>query len=228
MKKIVCAIVIMLTGITLVACGSKSEIKESLNSNIIEIRNNLYAGADDSFYATFCSGEREEPYGLDGKINNKVDFGIVTISKKDNTKLTDEEYLFTIVINGESHSGTLTKSPYDNTYSADIGIQVDNNAEIKLSTDLDGVVFDQVLYNESKDFTVSQSNAIDMACEELEDVLKALKKSDLKYEAMVKILKDYSGETNRYFWYVGLVAEDGTTAGILIDCNSGEIISKKV
>ena len=47
-------------------------------------------------------------------------------------------------------------------------------------------------------------------------------------EAMVKILKDYSGTTNRYFWYVGVVGGNGEAFGVLLDTMTGEVVSKKV
>ena len=45
----------------------------------------------------------------------------------------------------------------------------------------------------------------------------------------MKILKDHSdSELKTYYWYIGVVATNGETLGILIDANSGEIIAKNV
>jgi len=230
MKKILCLMFVAIVGIGLVACNNKTkEMVYCLENHIIEKRNNIYSASDDSYFATFCSGERENDYALDGVVNEKVPFGIVTFSKNDNSVMTKDCYNFDIEINGELKSGKLEKSPYDNTYSADIEMQVDDNAEIKLVVDVDGYAFEQVLYNESKNFKISQTDAIEIAGNELKDCISQIKEKNGKTgEAMVKILKDFSGETNRYFWYVGFVSVEGTTCGILIDTNSGDIVSKKL
>lgn len=228
MKKIVCGLV-LLCGLLFMGCDSNKKSVDMINDHIIEVRNNIYMGSDDTFYATFCSGEREEPYDLDGVVNQMVPFGIVTFSRNDNARLTNDEYMFTITINGEATSGTLTKSPYDNTYSADIEKAVDDDAEISLEINVNGTPFSQTLFNESKNFGVSKEDAINIAGKELSSALSEMKSADGKTaEAMIKILKDYSGETNRYFWYVGVVGADGKTAGVLIDANTGEVVSVKV
>ena len=227
MKKVICAL-LLCCSLLFVGCGNKDKkTADYIGNHIIESRNNIYMGQDDNYYATFCSGEREEPYELDGVVNDKVPFGIITLSRHDNSKLSNDEYLFTITINGESSSGTLVKSPYDNTYSADIEKSVDDNVEISLKVNINGTHFSQNLYNESKNFEVSQEKAIEIASKELSNVLKEMSGKKTA-EAMVKILKDYSGESNRYFWYVGLVGFDGKTAGVLIDAYTGEIVSVKL
>ena len=106
---------------------------------------------------------------------------------------------------------------------------VDDDAEISLEININGTSFSQTLFNESKNFGVSQQRAIEIAGKELSSTLSEMKSGGGKTaEAMIKILKDYSGETNRYFWYVGVAGADGKTAGILIDANSGEVVSLKV
>lgn len=228
MKKIICGLLIGCSLIFVGCSNSNKKTADYIGNHIIESRNNIYMGQDDNYYATFCSGEREEPYDLDGVVNEKVPFGIITLSRHDNSKLSNDEYMFTITINGESSSGTITKSPYDNTYSADIEKSVDDNAEIALEVNINGSAFSQNLYNESKNFEISQEKAIEIASKELSSALKSMSSNDKTAEAMIKILKDYSGETNRYFWYVGLVGSDGKTAGVLIDAHTGEIVSVKL
>ena len=230
MKKILVVCSLVLVCFSFVGCGGKKEqALKTLNNNIIETRNNIYVGADDNFYATFTSGERENPYSLDGVINEMVAFGIVTFSKNDNSRLSNDEYTFTITINGEEKTGTLEKSPFDNTYSADIGINVDDNAEISLKLNAENKEFNQTLFNESKNFAITKQKAIEIASETLTEQINALnKETEKQSEVLIKILKDYSGDNNRYFWYVAIISPDGETAGVLIDSNTGEVVSKKV
>lgn len=227
MKKFLCAISLSLVAIMFVGCGKEEKAVDSINNHIIERRNNLFVGSDDDFYATFVSGEREDPYALDGVVGELVPFGIVTLSRNDNKELKSDEYNFVLTIGEEQKTGKLEKSPYDNTYSADIGTSVSDDAEIKLEVSVDGQKFEQVLFNESKNFKTSQEEAIQIAGRELANEIIALLE-DGGVEAMIKILKDYSGETNRYFWYVGVVSNNGDAYGVLIDTMTGQVVSKKV
>ena len=196
---------------------------------MIEVRNNLFAGQDETFYATVCTGEREQEYALDGVVGERVPFGIVTIARLDNEMLKKDQYLFTLIINGENVTGSLEKSPYDNTYSADIEQVIADDAKVSIQLVIDGVNVSQDLTNVSASFTVDKDKAIEIACDELNNSIKTLsREKDNLSEAFVKILKDYSGESNRYYWYIGIISPEGKTSGVLIDSASGDIVSKKV
>lgn len=229
MKKFVCVLSILLCGVLFVGCGNNKKAETNFNNHLIEIRNNLFVAEDDNFYVTVCTGEREQDYALDGVVNELVPFGIVTLARLDNERLSDDEYAFTLVVNGERIEGVLEKSPYDNTYSADIEQVIADDAEISLQVSVNGYAFNQPLSNISSTFGVNRDTAISIACEELKDSIKNLSKENNNLsEAFVKILKDYSGESNRYYWYVGIISPEGKTSGVLIDSASGDIISKKV
>ncbi len=229
MKKILLILTLALSMAAFVGCGSNKKAETNFNNHLIEIRNNLFAGDDGTYYATVCTGEREQDYALDGVVNELVPFGIVTLARLDNERLGNDEYPFTLIINGENVVGTLEKSPYDNTYSADIEQVIADDAEIELKVVVDGSNFSQTLSNISSTFAINKDNAITIACDELSDSIKTLSKEKGSYsEAFIKILKDYSGESNRYYWYVGIISPEGKTSGVLIDTNSGDIISKKV
>ncbi len=228
MRKILCILAVMTCGVVFVACGGKKS-ETNFNNHLIEVRNNLFAGEDSTYYATVCTGEREQDYALDGVVNSLVPFGIVTLARLDNERLNMDEYPFTLVVNGENITGSLEKSPYDNTYSADIEQVIADDAEIMLQVVVDGTNFSQTLNNVSSNFAIDKDKAISIACNELKDSIKNLSKEKENFsEAFVKILKDYSGESNRYYWYIGIISPEGKTSGILIDTNTGDIISKKV
>lgn len=229
MKKFLCVLSIILCGVLFVGCGGNKKNETNFTNHLIEVRNNLFAGEDETFYATICTGEREKDYALDGTVNQLVPFGIVTLARLDNEALNNDEYSFTLVVNGENITGKLDKSPYDNTYSADIEQVIADDAEISLQVVVDGNNFNQPLTNVSSTFAINKDNAISIACEQLQDSVKNLSKGKGNFsEAFIKILKDYSGESNRYYWYVGIISPEGKTSGVLIDTSTGDIISKKV
>lgn len=229
MKKFICILSIALCGILFIGCGNNKQSQIDFNDHLIEVRNNLFASQDETFYATVCTGEREKDYALDGIIGEMVPFGIVTIARLDNEVLNENQYSFTLVVNGENLTGSLEKSPYDNTYSADIEQVIADDAELIIQLVIDGVNVSQNLTNISSNFAIDKNKAIEIACDELRDSIHTIsKKKDNLSEAFVKILKDYSGEGNRYYWYIGIISPEGKTSGVLIDSASGEIVSKKI
>ncbi len=229
MKKFLCVLAVVCCVFGLTACGGNKQAEIDFNQHLIEIRNNLFAGQDETFYATVCTGEREQDYALDGVINELVPFGIVTMARLDNESLTADSYPFTLVVNGENLTGSLEKSPYDNTYSADIEQIIADDAEVTLQLVVDGVNFNQPLTNVSQQFAVSKQDAINTACETLKSSIKNLSREEGSFsEGFVKILKDYSGETNKYYWYIGIISPDGQTSGVLIDASTGSVVSKKI
>ena len=229
MKRFICILSIALCGVLFVGCGVSARSQVDFNNHLIEVRNNLFVGQDETFYATVCTGEREQEYALDGVVGELVPFGIVTIARLDNEMLKQEQYPFTLVVNGENITGSLEKSPYDNTYSADIEQVIADDAEVEIQLVIDGVNVSQSLANISSSFTIDKDRAIEIACSELKDSVSTLSKQKNNLsEAFVKILKDYSGEGNRYYWYIGIISPEGKTSGVLIDTASGDIVSKKV
>ncbi|MFQ6724241.1 MAG: hypothetical protein ACLRFE_02785 [Clostridia bacterium] len=229
MKNFLCILSVVMCGLLFVACGASKKDEVNFNNHLIEIRNNLFAGEGDVYYATLCTGEREHDYALDSMVNELVPFGIITLARLDNQPLNQDEYSFTLVVNGENITGALEKSPYDNTYSADIEQVIADDAEISLQLVVDGSNINQALTNISSQFTIDKDEAISIACNELRDSIKSLStRKDNCSEAFIKILKDYSGESNKYYWYIGIISPDGKTSGILIDTISGDIISKKL
>lgn len=208
------------------ACG-KNSIK--LQDYLIEDRNNLFTAQDSLYCVTFSTGMREENYNFDGVVNNKVEFGVLTLMRNDSNPLANDTYSYTITINDEKLTGTMEKSPIDNSYAVDIEKKVDDNANINVQINFTGYKFNQNLTNTSKDFSLDKNSALNLANKELKDELKNITSDNNKIEVVVKILKDFSNAENcKYYWYVGVIARDGQTLGILIDSNSGEIVAKKV
>lgn len=229
MKKFLCVLSAIVCGVLMVGCGSSEKAKADFNSHLIEVRNNLFVGEGDNYYASLCTGQREQDYALDGVVNELTPFGIVTLGRLDNERLNNDSYPFTLVVDGENIVGSLEKSPYDNTYSADIEREIPEEATVVLQVVVDGTNFDQSLENISSTFTVSKDSALNIACETLTESIENMSdEQGNSSEAFIKILKDYSGESNRYYWYVGIISPEGKTSGVLIDTMSGEVISKKL
>lgn len=211
----------------LTACG-KSSI--DLCKYLIEERNNLFTAQDSLYTVTLSSGMRENNYNYDGKIDEKVEFGVLTLMRNDSNPLANDTYTYTITINEEELSGTMEKSPVDNSYAVDIGKLVADDTVVNVKIKFTGYQFNQDLINTSNDFSVDKKAALTLANKELKDDIKnILSDKNNKIEVVMKILKDSSNtEINRFYWYIGVISTNGETLGLLIDTNSGDIIAKKV
>ena len=226
-KKILIFMMLAICLLSFSACGN-ADI--NLKDYLIEERNNLFYAEDDLYSVTFSTGRREQNYGLDGTINEMVDFGVITLARLDNNPLADDTYTYTIKINDQTYTGFLEKSNYDNTYSIDIETSAPNDATVSIQITFTGYSFNQEMSIVSNNFSVDKDAALEIANSELkEDLNNITSDKNNKIEVLMKILKDYSnGEVKNYYWYIGIVSTNGDTLGILINASNGEIIAKKV
>lgn len=220
--------VFTIIGIVLLAMGCGTPTLR-LEDHLIERRDNLFVADTPTYYASLCTGQREDPYSLDGTVNDLVDFGIVLFYSFDRTKLTADSYPFTLTVNGDKITGTLDYNDTDCTYSTDIERTVLDTDTVALTVDLPLTDFDETLTCVSRDFAITQSKALEIATAEMDSTLSDVSGANASMEVMLKIMPDYSTTSSpKYYWYIALLSTDGTTAGVLIDSTTGEIISKKI
>ena len=226
-KILVCALLIF-SSCLLFACGNSKKI--DIANHTIEERNHLFSAYDDIYSLTFSSGVREKDYALDGVKNEMIDFSVLSLSKLDGSSLSNDTYTYVLTINDQTHTGYLEKSEVDNSYNADLGLNISAEDVIKAKITFTGYCFEKDLVNISHEFTINKDEAIEKANKELKKELKELTSDkNNKIETVIKIVKDYStSEVKRYYWYVGIISTNGDTLGILIDTNTGDIIAKKV
>jgi len=225
-KKLLIFTLLALLIFGLTACGKNSI---DLNKYLIEERDNLFIANDNIYNVTFSSGMRENNYNLDGIVNDKVEFGVLTLMRNDANPLANDTYEYIVTINEEEFKGIMEKSPIDNSYAVDIEKKVEDNAIINVKINFTGYKFNQDLTNISNNFEIKKDQALKIANNELKESIKDIQSdNNVKFEVVMKILKDSSTETNRFYWYIGVIATSGETLGILIDSNTGDIIAKKV
>ncbi len=226
-KKIITFILLVCGLVSLTACG---ESKIDINDYVIENRECLFVAEDELYCATLSTGMREENYSFDGVVNKMVPFGIITLSRHDSAPLANDEYTYILTVGEDSMTGFLEATAGENSYSIDVETAIPADATINLQITFTGYNFNQNMNNISKDFTVDNNTAIDIANKELSEEIKNIcSDKNNKIEVVCKILKDYSNsEIKSYYYYIGILSTNGETIGILIDANSGEILAKKI
>ncbi len=223
-KKILCFALLALSIFSFTACKTQ---KINLCDHLIEERYNLFTAEDDTYCATYSSGMREKDYALDGVKNEMVDFGVITFSRIDRQKIKADNCNYIITIDDEVLQGQLTKFEDDNTFSVDIGKKANQDSSVSIQLNFADITFDKTMKNTTGEFSVDKDAALSIAGNELDEQIQNFQKNKNDFEVLMKIVRDYSSETN-YYWYVGVVGKDGSTLGILIDANSGDVIAKKV
>lgn len=225
-KKILIVALFVLCLFGFVGCG-KSKI--NLADFLIEQRENLFTACDDLYSVSFSTGMRESNYSFDGVINEKVPFGVLTLTRNQNLPLANDTYTYVVTINAETHTGFLEKGN-NNSYSADLEVNTVGDESINVQISFTGYTFNQNLTNTSSNFQVDGQTALNIAQKELgENVANLMKDKNVKIEVVMKLMKDFSNEDlQSYYWYVGIISTNGDTLGLLVDANTGDIIAKKI
>jgi hypothetical protein len=217
MKKMLIVLIIVLV-FPLTACQSALN---KYSSNISEIRDEVMIGESENFTVTLISGERENPFEVDGKTDEKIDFTVVTITPKHEDEC---EFTYRIKIGEEILSGKFTPHPFKKTYSFEVEKRTTGTAFLAIG---DGEnIYEINLTSVKTDNTISYSDALDIACHRLKDSIESVTVDDvLNCEIFIRYIENPISSEKAYYWYVAFAPEKYTTFATLIDTVTGEIIA---
>lgn len=194
--------------------------------NLAEVRYNIFSGENDSFQVTFMSGERENPYVVNGSCEERIEFGMLTVKFKTSDCPIVAQYSLTI--NDYEVSGNLEYNNFENILMVDIGKIVDDDAQISLTVKTNKGDENCDLLAKTKDLEITWRTALEIALTEWgSDFNQYIKKGNLQAELYVKIISDLNSKFDNYYWYVSLIGTDGSSKGLIIDPHSGDIIAKR-
>lgn len=215
---IVAVMMFLFVGVS--GCGLN--VKSDVVNNLSDVRYSVFVGQSQGVVSNLMCGMRENPYSYDGKSNKKTEFGVITVFFENKP---EEELHFSLSVGKTNYAGTLEENPYNHSFMADIQKIVDGDEGVYLT--IEGVVKDMQLMPESKDWAVQYDKALDIAFEALEEDLMMLY-SSRKFcgECYLKIVLDQSGIENPYYWCFMYVGQNGESGSVIIDVNTGEILTK--
>lgn len=222
MKKIsfVVLAVMMIGCAMLSGCGLN--VKSDVLNNLSDVRYSVFVGQSDGVVSNLMCGMRENPYSYDGKSNKKTEFGVITVFFKNRPS---EDLHYSLSVGKSSYAGVLEENPYNHSFMADIQKIVDGEGGVYLT--IEGVVDGMQLMPESKDWAVQYDKALDIAYEVLEEKLMGLYSSRrFCGECYLKIVLDQSSIDNPYYWCFMYVGQNGESGSVIIDVNSGEVLTK--
>ena len=226
-KKTLGALSVVMLAATLMFCGCSQTVLNYAENNISEVRHNIFEGETENYYITFSSGQREEPYLLNGVSEDKVSFGVVSVLPKAGVEIKSAS--FVVNVNDTKHSGELEASPFDDTFAADIEKSVSEADELSIEITCKGQTQTAEMVCISCDFSIKSDKALEIAVDELSAELATLTDNgNIAMEVYIKIITDADKTIGAHFWFVSFINSEGAELSIIVAPDSGEIIAKKL
>jgi|GEM_PF-2973058 hypothetical protein len=232
MKKfliVVASVILGTTGVMSLMNNNNSNL-DLAKENISEVRYNLFAASTDEVSATLMTGEREDPYILDGIANDLVDFGIIDVTFKEDTTDYVGTPTFRLTVGDNFIDGELEESPFEKDYIADIKTQVDTENQVFLLVEWNDLYQTLEMNPVSPDWECDWEASLELAIEEIEgrNFNRLVENGELKAEVHVMIVAEPEVSEDTYYWYVNIYGRDGSRVTIVIDPTNCEILTRRV
>ncbi|NLC17394.1 MAG: hypothetical protein GX756_05910 [Clostridiales bacterium] len=230
MKKAITVFMILLAFCSInMGCGSK--IPSQIKDNLSEVRVNIYEFSNDNISVNIITGEREDPYVLDGTAKGMTEYTVITMIPENPDNISAEiTYNYLLKTGKKDYSGSFSMHPFGNSYAAEIGEKIDvKSVQLSVTATKDdwnfeeNVVLESILTSEM----IGWEDALLIGVEALKKATESMyDKKTLKAEVYVKLLCDPLGKTSDHFWYVAFA--DGTKiVSALIDPVSKKVLALK-
>jgi len=206
--------------------GCGGNLSEELQDKLSEVRFNLFETENEFVNVKFTSGFREEPYVLNGKSENKKEFGVITVKFLMETTNLSGMPSFIITISDMDFDGEFELNPFDQTYVQDIETFVLDESEIYIKVSWQDFVFESKLTNISNTFNYTHKDALNAFTKEYKSKIEKLLKNNSDFEIYVKIINDPSLEIDKNYFYVCLITPLGESFSVVIDPMSLQILAK--
>ncbi len=229
MKKISLLLLSLFITLSFINIGCSGKIPSEVKKNLSEVRTNIYEATNDNISVNIITGQREEPYVLNGTAEGMNDYTVITIIPENPDNISaDITYNYFLKTGKKDYSGSFTLHPFGNSYAAEISEKINvNSVELKVTATKDDWNFNESLVMESilTENMINWEDALLIGMNTLKDSISPMyNKKDLKAEVYVKLLCDPLGKTSDHYWYVAF-ADGKKIASALIDPISKEILA---
>lgn len=201
-----------------VACGNKGGGKDAEKDNISRMTDTYYAGECELFAVSVESGKRERTFIADGKATDVIDFCRITVLP---LKANAYESVNFVLSDGEKTlSGEIKKSDFGE-YCLDIQLDfVPKAVDVTAGAETGKIELINVLNG-----TLSSKDAVNIAKDEFKDKIAA-EYADGKPEREIYV-KLITGDRNNYYYYVSFIGDGVDYWALLIDPETGDVVSKR-
>jgi hypothetical protein len=225
MKKLL--ILFMLAAVTLLFCCCYSEDTQ-IESNISEIRMNIFEGRGDFFDVSIYIGKRESPYNMDGISERLVDYCLIDVMPAEEL---DEGYALNFTLNGGKYneSGTLMEDPATGRFRADLGKYYSDISELNVTLSCGEIGESVIVSAKFNDNMIRWKDALSIAKDNLaESFQNAFVDKSFQGEIFIRFVNNPLMGEDKYFWFVMLRDRGGKMSTVLIDSLNSSVVAKNI
>lgn len=221
MKKLFAVILSVSMILMCSACG-KPKINR-YDANISELRDVVMTAENEAFFIELVSGEREDPFAVDGIAGGRIDFTVVTLSPKKDVR--SAAYGYELYLGDKKFEGQFNRHPFKPTYSFEISEKAMTPAAITVTGPGEQVQNFELVSAFMPDM-ISAEAALETGLIRFKDKVKALENGDgLAAEIFVRFIKNDVTSSGGYYWYVAVVPAPLEVYAVLIDPVTREVVA---
>ena len=233
-KNLMIVIALLLTLFCLVAFGAcnktieQPEERQGLQKNVSTYHDAVYVGANEDFGVTLFTGECEKLIVVDGKVGELTPFATLTVTPL-TSSLFNNTYTYVLVgANGE-RTGELIKDVIGATFSAELTDIKDLGAVTAVKVVAQGILESEIALANKLDGALTWKDVLKIAEEAFSEEIKAeTDTGNLEREIYIKLVNAMADEDAPYYYYVSFINSPTDYWALLIDPETGAVISKKV
>ena len=215
MKKLFIALSTILLLFTLCSCGKTTDLYDRVS----QVRTACYTGESNSFTVTAYSEMREYPLKADGYAGEMHDYIILKVRLKntENALITGLSADFSL---DKGYSATMPYKAETDAYVATVaGNELpDNNFTVTITYDGES---ENVSLEKAGKIALSPTDALKVATAHKKAFIDELTGKSADFEIMIRVML----ESDKLYWYVGIVETEYTTA-LLISAD-GKVLAEK-
>lgn len=192
-----------------------------VKKNLSEWTKVFYMAECDDFYVTLSSGMREKEYLMNGVAGEMTDFALLSINFVQNPK--SEMIFVELSVDEEKIETEMELNPMNDSYMVDFECLLSGDEKISLKYENQSMV----LENLSKNFQIDDQKAMQIACDEIGNlILKKKSLGKLNAEIYLRVLDKKSNNFDDIFWCLTALNVDGESFSIVISTVDGSVLAK--
>lgn len=219
MKRAIVILLLLLSGSMLVSCSGPVEKNYD---KLSELRTVVYDGGDETLKISAISGQKEEPFIIDGVAEGMTDLTLITIIPSQFDESV--EYSYKVTISDVEYEGNFVIHPFEDSLSAMLP-QKTFASVLDISITCGGKSTDYELISPITEKYIDADKALEIALRKLSGQIKSLGAEGLSYEIYLRLTANPISNAEGYYWYVAFVGSDDTTYAALIDPETMEIVA---
>ncbi len=221
MRKGVIAVFLVFAFVGLSACGIDAD--KLVENNMAEVTNVYYYGEDDDCYVTLSVGEREEEYLLDGRCGQLTDFALLVLAF--HNPVQQNVIKANVLIDDALVDVELELNENNGKFMCDMEKKFSGREKVEIEFDEKRIVLDAI----SNSFLIDSDKAIEIACQEFDQLLQPLTKSNkLLGEGYLRVLDKKANNFDGVFWCFTLLDRSGNSWSVIISTEDGSILAKSI